>query len=139
MATDDQITQAAIKLGGMLSEHPKVSRLEGAIKKLKGDTEAQRALNDFNRRLSEIAEKEMAGQPIEVSEKRQLQDLQNAVVHNLVLREFQLAQMDYVDLVRRLDDAMYGRSAAAASVGVVQQGDEAIAAAPLSNQADATP
>lgn len=123
MATDDQIMQAAGELGQMLGEHPNVSRLESAIAKLKSDTEAQRALNDFNRRLHTIAEKEMSGQPIEVSEKRQLQELQNAVVHNLVLREFQLAQMDYADLVRKIDDQMYGRSAAAASVGVVQPGD----------------
>jgi len=118
MATDDQIMKAAGELGELLGEHPKVSRLEAAIGKLKEDVEAQRALNDLNRHLQTVAEKEMSGQPIEVAEKRKLQDLQTTVVHNLVLQEFQLAQMDYVDLVRKLDDAMYGRSAAAQAVGV---------------------
>lgn len=134
MATDDQIQKAATELGEMLGEHPKVGRLDAAIKKLKEDTEAQRAINDLNRHLQTVAEKEMAGQPIEVSDKRRLQELQNTVVHNLVLREFQLAQMDYVDLVRRLDDAMYGRSAAAAAVGVTGgSGDPAAAESPLVN------
>jgi len=134
MANDDQIMKAAAELGEMLGEHPKVSRLEAAIEKLKADTEAQRALNDLNRHLRAVAEKEMSGQPIEVADKKRLQVLQTEVVHNLVLREFQLAQMDYVDLVRRLDDAMYGRSSAAAAVGVTGgAGDQATADSPLAN------
>lgn len=134
MATDDQIMKAATELGEILGGHPKVGRLDAAIKKLKEDTESQRALNDLNRHLQTVAEKEMTGQPIEVSDKRRLQELQNVVVHNLVLREFQLAQMDYVDLVRRLDDAMYGRSAAAAAVGVTGgSGDPEAAESPLVN------
>ncbi len=128
MATDDQIIKAATELGEMLGDHPKVGRLESAIKKLKEDTEAQRALNDLNRHLQAVGEKEMAGQPIEVSDKKRLAELQSAVVHNLVLREFQLAQMDYVDLVRRLDDAMYGRSSAAQAVGVTGGSGEPVAA-----------
>jgi len=130
MASDDTIMKAAQELGEMLGDHPKVARLEGAIEKLKADTEAQRALNDFNRHLQQVAEKEMAGQPIEVSDKQRLQELQNAVVHNLVLREFQLAQMDYVDLVRAIDDTMYGRSAAAAAVGVTPREGSAAQAGP---------
>jgi cell fate (sporulation/competence/biofilm development) regulator YlbF (YheA/YmcA/DUF963 family) len=134
MATDDQIMKAASELGELLGEHAKVARLEAAISKLKGDTEAQRALNDLNRHLQAVGEKEMSGQPIEVADKRRIQELQTAVVHNLVLREFQLAQMDYVDLVRRLDDAMYGRSAAAQAVGVGGGAGEQVAAeSPLAN------
>ncbi len=131
MASEEQIMKAAGELGELLSGHPKVDRLESAIKKLKEDTEAQRALNDLNRHLQAVTEKEMSGLPIEVSDKRKLQELQTAVVHNLVLREFQLAQMDYVDVVRRLDDAIYGRSAAAQAVGV--SGGSAPAESPLTN------
>ena len=122
MATDEQVIKAALEIGKLLGDHPKVSRLEAAVDKLREDTEAQRALNDLNRQLQSVAEKEMAGQPVEVSDKQKMRDLQNAVVHNLVLQEFQLAQMDYVDLVRKLDDALYGQSAAAHAVGVTGQG-----------------
>jgi cell fate (sporulation/competence/biofilm development) regulator YlbF (YheA/YmcA/DUF963 family) len=122
MASDEKLIKAAQELGAQLGENPKVARLEAAIGKLREDTDAQRALNDLNRHLSAVAQKEMSGQPIEVADKQKLRDLQNVVVHNLVLREFQLAQMDYVDLVRKLDDAMYGSSAAAEAVGVTGQG-----------------
>lgn len=124
MASDEKLIQSAQELGALLGENPKVARLEAAIKKLREDTQAQRALNDLNRHLNAVAQKEMSGQPIEVADKQKLRDLQNTVVHNLVLREFQLAQMDYVDLVRKLDDAMYGSSDAAASVGVTGQGGD---------------
>lgn len=122
MASDEQIIKAAAEIGKLLGDHPTVSRLEAAVSKLREDTEAQRALNDLNRHLQAVTEKEMSGQPIEVSDKQKMRDLQNAVVHNLVLQEFQLAQMDYVDLVRKLDDAIYGQSAAAQAVGVTGQG-----------------
>ncbi len=122
MATDEALIKEAESLGRQLGENPKAARLESAIKKLREDTEAQRALNDLNRQLQAVAEKEMSGQPIEVEDKRKMQELQTAVVHNLVLQEFQLAQMDYVDLVRKLDDAMYGKSAAAQAVGVTGHG-----------------
>ncbi len=121
MASDEQLIQAAKELGEQLKDNPKVARLEAAVKKLKEDTDAQRALNDLNRHLNTVAQKEMSGQPIEVEDKRKLQELQNAVVHNLTLREFQLAQMDYVDLIRKLDEAIYGQSEAAAAVGVTGQ------------------
>ncbi|GAB4195109.1 MAG: hypothetical protein Kow00105_09360 [Phycisphaeraceae bacterium] len=121
MASDEQLIQAAKELGEQLKDNPKVKRLEAAVKKLKEDTDAQRALNDLNRHLNAVAQKEMSGQPIEVEDKRKLQELQNAVVHNLTLREFQLAQMDYVDLIRKLDEAIYGQSEAAAAVGVTGQ------------------
>ena len=123
MASDETLIKSARELGEQLGKNPKVARLEAAIKKLREDTEAQRALNDLNRHLNAVAQKEMSGQPIEVADKQKLRDLQNTVVHNLVLREFQLAQMDYVDLVRKLDDATYGSSEAAAAVGVTGQGD----------------
>ena len=125
MATEAELIKAAESLGKQLGDHPKVGRLEKAVKKLRKDTEAQRALNDLNRQLQAVAEKEMTGQPIEVEDKHKLQSLQTAVVHNLVLKEFQLAQMDYVDLVRKLDDAMYGKSAAAQAVGVTGQSGSA--------------
>jgi hypothetical protein len=43
-----------------------------------------------------------------VEDKRQLERLQKAVVMNPTLRELQMVQMDYVDLMRRVDEAMAG-------------------------------
>src|SRR5690606_31067800 len=85
-------------------------KFEDAVRKIESDTEAQRALNDYNRHVHKVAEKEAQGQPIEVEDKRQLERLQQAVVTNPTLRDFQVAQMDYLDLMRRGDEARTGAS-----------------------------
>lgn len=118
MATTQEILAAAGKLGELIATHDVARRFESALAKLQKDVEAQRALNDFNRLANRLAEKEMNHQPIEPAEKRQLEALQNGVIRSLVLQDFQMAQMDYLDLMRRVDEAMTG-----------QVGEPAVAAA----------
>lgn len=106
MATTHEILAAARELGKLIATHDAARRFEEVARQLQADTEAQRALNDFNRFMQKIAEKEAAGQPIEVADKRQLEALQNKVVRMGVLQKFQIAQMDYLDLMRQVDDAI---------------------------------
>ena len=119
MATTEQIIDAAGELGKMIGAHETAKRLETIAKKLEADVEAQRVLNDHNRHLQTLAEKEQAGKPIEVEDKRKLEQLQNQVAQNSLLREVQMVQMDYLDLMRRVEAAMVSRpdvpSGAAAS------------------------
>lgn len=113
MATTQQILDAAKKVGDLIGRHESVGRLERALKALEADTDAQRAMADLNRHIQAVAEKEAAGKPIEVDDKHKLQTLQQTVVMNAVLREFQMAQMDYVDLLRRVDEQITGGAPAA--------------------------
>ncbi len=119
MATTEQIIDAARELGKMIGAHETAKKLETIAKKLEADVEAQRVLNDHNRHLQTLAEKEQAGTPIEVEDKQKLEQLQNQVAQNSLLREFQMVQMDYLDLMRRVEAAMVSRpdvpSGAAAS------------------------
>lgn len=120
MPSTQDILDAAKKLGNLISEHDVAKKVESAAKRLDDDRDAQRALTDYNRHLQALSEKEQKGQPIEVEDKHKLQSLQNAVIRNPLLREFQTAQMDYVDLLRKVDEAMTGEApgpAAAAAPG----------------------
>lgn len=108
MATTQEILQAAEALGKLIATHDTAKKFEGSIQRLQADVEAQRSLNDYNRHMQKLGEKEAGGQPIEVEDKRQLDKLQNAVIRNPLLRDFQMAQMDYLDLMRRVDEAMAG-------------------------------
>src|ERR1043165_2883768 len=108
MATTDEIIAKAKELGKLIASHPAAAKFEETVRKLQADVDAQRALNDFNRHLQKIGEKEQAGRPIEVEDKRQLEKLQNAVIRNPLLGAFQMAQMDYLDLMRKVDEAMSG-------------------------------
>lgn len=113
MATTDEILKKARELGELIATHPSAKKLEDVLRKLQDDTEAQRAMNDYNRHLQTVGEKEMQGKPIEVEDKRKLESLQMAVVRNPTLRDFQMAQMDYLDLMRRVDEEIEGRAAGA--------------------------
>lgn len=115
MSTTDDVLKKARELGDLIAGHPATKKLEGVLQNLQGDTDAQRALNDYNRHLQALAEKEQSGRPIEVEDKRKLEQLQGAVVRNPVLRDFQMAQMDYLDLMRQVDEATQGASAGGAA------------------------
>ena len=68
MATTEQIIDAARELGKKIGAHEAAIKLESIAKKLEADVEAQRVLNDHNRHLQTLAEKEQAGTPIEVED-----------------------------------------------------------------------
>jgi len=112
MATDtDEIMKKARELGKMVADHPHAKKFAELAHDLGQDVEAQRVLTDYDRHLQALSEKEQAGKPIEVEDKRKLEQLQQAVVKNKKLRDFQMAQMDYLDLMRRIDEAISGESA----------------------------
>ena len=110
MATTAEILEAARELGNLISRHEASTKLEAVAEQMDADTEAQRALNDYHRHVETLAKKEAERKPIEVEDKRRLERLQQAVANNAVLRNFQTAQMDYVDLLRQVDEAMTGRT-----------------------------
>jgi len=108
MPTTEEILTAAEKVGRMVADHAATQKLESALKALEKDPDAQQSVQAFNQHLQALAQKEASGKPIEVEDKRKLETLQQAVVTNIHLRNFQLAQMDYVDLLRKIDEKIGG-------------------------------
>lgn len=108
MSTTEQIVKAAHELGKLIQEHPSMARVAETGAKLQKDTDTLRLLTDLNRLSAKIAEKEMTGKPIEAAEKQQLAQLQGQAARNELLRQYQLAQMDYMDLMRIVDQVIAG-------------------------------
>lgn len=117
MTSTETILQAARDLGKQIAKHDAAVRLEQAMKKLDDNVDAQRLLNDYNRSTQSIAQKETEGKPIEVEDKHKLKQLQDQVMGNALLGQLQMAQMDYLDLMRRVDQAMSGDVGDAAKQG----------------------
>ena len=115
MTTTQEVLDAAKKLGSLINEHEAAQRMQQAVERIQQDSEAQRLLNDYNRQVQTIAEKESQGKPIEVEDKRALEKLQNQIASNPTLRQFQIAQMHYVDLMRQVDEAIAGKAPQAAA------------------------
>ncbi len=110
MSTTDQIEQAAHDLGRMIASHPSATEYDAASKALSDDRDAERLLNDFNRHLTALSEKQQKGEPTEVDDKRKLQELQQSVAMNVNVGRMQKAQMDYADLLRKVTEIITGES-----------------------------
>jgi len=110
MPTTDEIMDKAKALGEEIAEHEAAKAFIDSLSRLEKDTEAQRAVTDLNRYIGTLSQKQQAGSPIEVEDKRKLEELQTAVVMHPVLRAFQTAQVEYVDLLRKVDEAMIGQT-----------------------------
>ena len=80
--------------------------MAAVLEQLKADVDAQRLFTDHTRAVEAIAEKQAEGKPIEVKDKHRVEDLQKKVIRNDILRNLQTTQMDYVDLMRKVDEAM---------------------------------
>ena len=106
MPTTDEILDAARKLGGQIAQHPAAQRLEAVIKRLEDDREAQRLLADNQRHMATLMQKEQSGRPIEVEDKRKLEQLQSALAAHPTLGELQMAQMDSLALMRKVADEL---------------------------------
>jgi cell fate (sporulation/competence/biofilm development) regulator YlbF (YheA/YmcA/DUF963 family) len=120
MADTQAIVQQARKLGEMIATHPAAGKLEAAVASLDADVDAQRAMTDLDRHMQTLAEKQQAGKPIEVEDKRKAETLQKAVIRSKVLRDLQVAQMDYADLMREVQSAIDGATPDAPPAGATR-------------------
>ena len=108
MSTTQDILDAAEKLGELIADHDATKKMEDVAKRLDDDVEAQRLIADLNRQQASLEEKAQKGQPIEVDDKRKMQTLQDRAASHPLLRELQMLQMDYVDLMRKVDERISG-------------------------------
>ncbi|MFI4861359.1 MAG: YlbF family regulator [Phycisphaerales bacterium JB063] len=121
MASTEEILKQASALGDLIAEHDASKSMESAVKALQNDPSSQQALADLNKHAAGLEAKAAQGKPIEVADKRKMEELQQAVVLNPLMANFQRSQMAYVDLLRKVDDAITGRPAeeAAAAAGPI--------------------
>ncbi len=108
MASEKDILEQATKLGELIAEHDAVKKMESATKAFEADTTSQRAMADYQRFAQTLQQKAQSGGAIEVEDKRKLEELQQAVITNPLLANMQRAEMDYLDLLRKVDGAIVG-------------------------------
>jgi cell fate (sporulation/competence/biofilm development) regulator YlbF (YheA/YmcA/DUF963 family) len=97
-----QILEQAEKLGQMLKEHPAVQRFKSAQKAVGDDPEASRLLGEFDRQLEALARQEQQGRPITDAQRMQLESLQSKIVSHIKIKNLNLAQVEFVDLLRKI-------------------------------------
>jgi cell fate (sporulation/competence/biofilm development) regulator YlbF (YheA/YmcA/DUF963 family) len=106
MADTQQIMDMAEKLGLELSKHPAVDRFKQAQKTLAEDPGASKLVNDFNRQLVTLARQEESGMPVSDAQRMQLETLQSQLAGHLKVKAMNIAQVEFVDLLRRVNDTI---------------------------------
>ena len=103
MAVDtDQIMQEAEKLGQLVAQHPAIARYKQAQRAVAEDPEAGRLLSDFDRQLETLGRQEQAGMPVTDAQRMQLESLQSRIISHIKIKALNLAQTEFVDLLRRI-------------------------------------
>jgi cell fate (sporulation/competence/biofilm development) regulator YlbF (YheA/YmcA/DUF963 family) len=102
----DEVLGLAEKLGEAIRRHPRYTKLREADNKVRQDKAATEALDAYNKTAHGLASKERLGQPIEVEDKRRLQQLHEAVAANDTIKAFMRSHADYAELMRRMNDAI---------------------------------
>ena len=107
MAVDtQQIMDAAEKIGQMLVEHPAVIRYQQAQKTVSEDAEAGRMLQEFDRTLEKLGRQEQSGMQVTDAQRQQLETLQSRIVSHIKVKNLNLAQVEFVDLLRRVNQTI---------------------------------
>ncbi len=107
----DPILARARDLGEALGAHPRFKAYVEASQALQDDAAAREALEAYNEAARGIAEKEQQGQPVEPAKKQAMETKRSAVASNPTVKQFMQAQANYAELMRRVNDAIYGRLA----------------------------
>ena len=101
-----QIMEEAEKLGKVVAQHPAVARYKQAQKAVADDPEAWRMLADMDRQIESLARQEQAGLPITDAQRSALEASQNRVVSHLKIKNWNMAQVDFVDLLRKISQTI---------------------------------
>src|SRR4051794_27499083 len=103
MAVDtQQILDEAEKVGQLVAQHPAVARYKDAQRAVANDADAGRLLSEFDRQIETLGRQEQSGLPVSDAQRMQLESLQNRIVSNLKIKALNLAQVEFIDLLRRV-------------------------------------
>jgi cell fate (sporulation/competence/biofilm development) regulator YlbF (YheA/YmcA/DUF963 family) len=99
---ETEIMQAAQKLGDLVAQHPSVAKFKQAQKSVADDPDASRLFNEFNRQLETLGRQEQSGLPVTDAQRVQLEQLQSRIVSHIKVKALNLAEVDFMDLMRKV-------------------------------------
>jgi cell fate (sporulation/competence/biofilm development) regulator YlbF (YheA/YmcA/DUF963 family) len=106
-----QIMESAEKLGQLVAQHPAVDRYKQAQKSVSEDAEAGRLLQDFDRQLETLAKQEQSGMPLTDAQRQSIESLQSRIMSHIKIKALNLAQVEFVDLMRKVSQTIQGQVA----------------------------
>jgi len=102
----DQMIKLAEELGKKLAAQPATRRFLARQNALSGDQDAQKLVEQFQKQAQKIADLEGRGSPVEPTDKNKLSELQSQLAGNATVKEFLAAQVEYVDMMKNINQAI---------------------------------
>jgi cell fate (sporulation/competence/biofilm development) regulator YlbF (YheA/YmcA/DUF963 family) len=103
---EPQILDLAAQLGKSIAQSPQAARLRAAREAMDKQQDLPQLLKDYRAQADKIAQQEEANKPVEVEDKRRLQELEDKLLAIEEFKQFTAAQMDYVDLMRKVNQEL---------------------------------
>jgi cell fate (sporulation/competence/biofilm development) regulator YlbF (YheA/YmcA/DUF963 family) len=98
--------ELAARLGKLIAGSPQAVNLRAARDALDAEPEIVKTLEEYREQTIKIAALEEEQKPVEVQDKHRLQELNDQLISSAVFKRYQAAQVEYLDLMRRVDDAL---------------------------------
>ena len=102
----DQIIDLAEKLGQAIADSPQAAALREARDAMNAEPGLRQTLTDFQAQSEKIAQLNAGQGPVEVDDKHRLQELHDKLMGSDAFKKLTAAQVEYVDLMRRVSQAM---------------------------------
>jgi cell fate (sporulation/competence/biofilm development) regulator YlbF (YheA/YmcA/DUF963 family) len=103
----EQIISLAERLGKAIAGSPQAAALRAARQELDRDKNISAVLEAFSEQSEKVACLEDENKPIEVDDKHKLRDLREKLAASETFKKYTAAQVEYVDLMRRVNDALH--------------------------------
>ena len=100
------ITELADRLGKAIAASPEAAAMRVAQEQLNAHQEVKQLLTDFREQSARVGRLESEQKPVEVEDKHKLQELEDRLLAEDVFKKFTAAQVDYVDLMRQVNEAL---------------------------------
>lgn len=100
------ILELAKRLGRTISESPQAQKLRQARLELDQQKDVLDLLQQYQEQAQKLQKLEHENQPVEVDDKHKLRDLHDKLIASEVFKRFTSAQVDYVDLMRQVNDTL---------------------------------
>ena len=102
---EDIIAQAR-ELGKKIAGHERTTGFMAAARAVAEDKDAQAILKNYQEQVEKIRSFEAAGKPIEVEDKKKLQQAEGAIAGNDKLKKMMKHQADYLEMMHRINSAI---------------------------------
>ena len=100
------VMKLAEELGKAISQSPQAAALRKVRAELNKQPEVTQLLKDYQAQSVKIARLESEEKPIEVDDKHRLEELHDKLVATEIFKKYTAAQVEYVDVMRQVNDAL---------------------------------